>query len=39
MILICGIGDGGGLADHVVVQEKHAILLPKDFPLEMGGKI
>jgi threonine dehydrogenase-like Zn-dependent dehydrogenase len=31
-------GDAGGLSDHVVVKEQHAIPLPGSFPLDIGGE-
>lgn len=31
--------DAGGLSDHVVVGEKHAILLPEGFPLDLGALV
>ncbi|KAM0123107.1 hypothetical protein ACP6JC_000074 [Aspergillus fumigatus] len=34
-----GTCDAGGLSDHVVVGEKHAILLPEGFPLDLGALV
>ncbi|KAF4210907.1 hypothetical protein CNMCM8980_003028 [Aspergillus fumigatiaffinis] len=31
--------DAGGLSDHVVVDQKHAILLPEGFPLDLGALV
>ncbi|KAJ5610960.1 hypothetical protein N7510_007679 [Penicillium lagena] len=31
--------DAGGLADHVVVDKKHAILLPESIPLDIGALV
>lgn len=36
--LLTHSGDAGGLSDHVVVPEKHAIPLPGSIPLDIGGK-
>ncbi|GAQ06189.1 (R,R)-butanediol dehydrogenase [Aspergillus lentulus] len=33
------VSDAGGLSDHVVVAEKHAILLPEGFPLDLGALV
>lgn len=33
------IGDAGGLSDHVIVKEKHAIRLPDSVSLEIAGEI
>jgi len=30
-------GTAGGLSDHVVMKESHAIRLPDTFPLDVGG--
>ncbi|KAH1499453.1 hypothetical protein KXW18_004374 [Aspergillus fumigatus] len=38
-LLGIAVSDAGGLSDHVVVGEKHAILLPEGFPLDLGALV